>query len=72
MRTFKEGQKLSSRSICDNDCIFEGEVIKRTKKTVTIKTRMAGVKRCKIHLDIDGHEMIFPFGSYSMATIFRS
>jgi hypothetical protein len=39
---------------------------------VTIKTRMAGVKRCKIHLDIDGHEMIFPFGSYSMATIFRS
>ena len=72
MKKFTAGQKLSSRSICDHNCIFEGEVINRTTKTVTINTRMYGVNRVKIHIDINGNEMIFPFGKSSMATIFRA
>ena len=72
MKTFKAGQELSTRSICDHECIFTGEVISRTKKTVTIYTRMHGTERKKIFLDIDGHEMVYPFGQYSMAPTFRA
>lgn len=67
---FRVGQTLASRSLCDHDCIFRGEVLKRTAKTVTVRT-MDGEKRCKIH-DWDGVEVIYPFGRYSMATIFRA
>lgn len=71
MNQFKAGQKLSSRSICDADCKFEGEVLKRTAKTVTINTRMHGETRCKIHKGDEG-EFIFPYGRYSMAPVFRA
>ena len=70
MNTFKTNQELSARSICNHDCIFTGKVIKRTEKTVTISTNQ-GTKRCKIHNYGDG-EFIFPFGQYSMATIFSA
>ena len=71
MTKFAQGQKLSTRSICNHDCIFRGEVLKRTAKTVTIDVR-GEAKRCKVHLDDDGTEFIFPFGRYSMAAIFRA
>ncbi len=72
MKKFKPGQELSSRSICDHDCIFTGKVIQRTDKTVTIDTDMTGIKRRKVHIDNDGNEFIFPFGQHSMAAIFRA
>ncbi|MBE9515952.1 MAG: hypothetical protein IME93_03125 [Proteobacteria bacterium] len=72
MNTFTTGQQLSARSICDHDCVFEGQVLKRTAKTVTINTRMKGVSRCKVHNDEQGNEFIFPYGRYSMAPIFRA
>lgn len=72
MKTFKQGQHLTVKSICDSNCIFEGHVLKRTAKTVTIKTDIYGVKRCKIHNDTDGFEFIFPHGQFSMAPIFRA
>lgn len=71
MNEFKIGQKLSSRSICDSNCKFEGEVLKRTAKTVTIKTPMRGEARCKIHMNTAG-EFIFPYGRYSMAPVFQA
>lgn len=71
MKTFTTNQQLSTRSICDHDCIFEGVIVKRTAKTVTINTRMKGEARCKIHLNDEG-EFIFPFGRYSMAPVFRA
>jgi hypothetical protein len=71
MKQFTTGQKLKARSICDHDCIFTGTVIKRTTKTVTIKTDMQGVKRCKIHNRGEG-EFIYPFGQYSMSPTFRA
>lgn len=71
MNTFAQGQQLAQRSICNHDCIFTGEVIKRTAKTVTIKT-MGDTKRCKIHIDQDGGEYCFPRDQYSMAPIFRA
>jgi len=70
MKTFSIGQQLSTSSICDSNCIFKAEVIKRTAKTVTIKVRGELVRR-KIQI-FDGAESIFPFGQYSMAPIFRA
>jgi len=60
---------LTARSICDHDCIFEVELLKRTAKTATVLVR--GVqKRCKIH-SRDGEEFIFALGQYSMAPQFK-
>ena len=72
MKKFTANQEVTARSVCNHDCVFEGTIIKRTAKTVTVKTMMKGVTRCKIHLDIEGNEYIFPFGKYSMAPIFRA
>lgn len=72
MKAFTVGQQLETRSIGDHDCIFTGEIIARTKKTVIVKTSIRGEKRVKIHIDSDGTEYIFPHGQYSMAAIFRA
>ena len=69
---FEAGMNVSTRSICDHNCIYKGVIISRTEKTVTIKTAMEGVKRCKIFIDGDGGEYIMPFGKYSMAPSFRA
>ena len=72
MKTFTPGQELNQASICDSNCIFTGEVIKRTAKRVTIKTRMHGIKTVGIKLDDNGNEFCFPFGTYSMAPTFKA
>jgi len=73
MKQFTVGQKLSTRSICDSNCIFTGIVLKRTAKTVTVKTQIAGVKRCKIYTSYNGsEEMVYPHGHFSMAPTFQS
>ena len=72
MNKFYEGQELSTRSIGDHDCIFTGTVIKRTAKRVTLMTDMYGIKTVGISIDMDGHEMCFPYGRYSMAATFRA
>lgn len=71
-KVFYEGQQLSDRSICNSDCVFTGEVIKRTEKTVTVKTDTYGVKRCKVHHDKNGNEFIYPHGRYSMCAVFKA
>ena len=70
MNKFTVKQNLANRSICDSNCIFKAVVVKRTAKTVTIEDN-EGVRRCKIHLNDTG-EYIYPYGRYSMATIFRA
>ena len=70
MKKFTAGQQLETRSACDHNCIFTAEVVKRTAKFVTIKVR-GELKRCGV-TEHDGAEMIFPFGRYSMAPIFRA
>lgn len=68
---FTAGQQLKARSICDHDCIFEGEVVSRTAKTATIRIN-GEAKRCKIHVDDDGVEFVYPLGRYSMAPVFSA
>ncbi len=71
-KQFKQGDKLATSSICNSDCIFEAEVIKRTKCTVTIKQRGYDDKRCKVQHDSEGNEFIYPHGVYSMCATFNA
>lgn len=66
--TITAGMTLSTRSLCDNDCIFTVEVIDRKNTFATVRTD-EGVKRCKV-MEYDGREYIMPFGRYSMAPAF--
>lgn len=70
--TFKTGNKLATSSICNSDCVFEAEVIKRTKCTVTIEMYGRETKRCNVQHDDEGNEFIYPHGVYSMCTIYRA
>ena len=70
MIQFKTNTTYQARSACDHECIFEMEVIKRTAKTVTIKTRMDGIQRKKIFIGNDVEYI--RDGNYSMAPIFRA
>ncbi len=61
---------LTARSVCDYNCIFKATLIKRTKKTATVKA-MNIVRRCKIHINSEGEEYIYALGKYSMSPIFK-
>jgi len=68
--TIKSNQKLTARSLCDYNCIFELIVIERKGNFATIK-HMGNTKRTKIHLDNDGNEYLMP-EKYSMCPIFKA
>ena len=66
---FEVGKTYYTRSICDNDCIIRGKVLKRTAATVTMET-IFGVKTIRIIkclTEIHGAEAVKPLGTYSMA-----
>jgi hypothetical protein len=65
MHTFKVGKTYSTRSVCDQDCVFSFQVMARTDKTVTIKPCRGGEVRRKVRV-FDGVERMDPHGRYSM------
>jgi len=69
---FTVGQKLSDRSACDWDCVFRAIVIKRTAKRVTLDLGRGEAKTVGIFIDHHGNEACYPFGRYSMASIFSA
>ena len=62
---FQIGQELSTRSLCDYDCVFRFKVVKRSEKFVTL-SYYNELKRVGIKVR-DGDEYCYPLGSYSMA-----
>ncbi|UUC40707.1 hypothetical protein NMZ80_12610 [Clostridioides difficile] len=68
MIKFEVGKTYATRSICDHDCIYTIEVIKRTDKTITYKEDDS-VRRAKIRFS-DDYEYI-RVGNYSMAPNFN-
>jgi hypothetical protein len=64
---FQTGKTYSTRSICDNNCVFSITVANRTAKT--IKTTSGKTLRIGLY---DGAEFVKPTGSYSMAPIIRA
>lgn len=69
MFTFEIGKKYFDTSVCDHNCVFTIEIIKRTEKTVTFRRRNEE-RRAKIYTDKEG-EYIIP-DRYSMAPVFRA
>ena len=68
--TFKVGRKYFCRSLCDYDCVWVYEVIRRTAKTVTLRGERGEVISRKVGYSIiDKSEMVYPDGRYSMAPI---
>lgn len=71
MRKFEAGKTYSCNSVCDHNCVWTFKVIKRTANTITI-TGDEGQVRRKVYPDMNGNEMIWPMGQYSMAPILRA
>lgn len=81
MKKFLVGHIYTMFSVCDHECTWEYEVIKRTDKTITLKPveynirpeNKSKIKRVKIHVDPDNEEeYVRPLGSYSMNPILRA
>ena len=69
-RQFKIGQTYSCRSICDNECIFEFTVTKRTAKFVTLENRHGRIRRAGVRVsEYDSAEVCYPMGNYSMCPV---
>lgn len=74
---FETGQTYSCRSICDHNCIWEYEIIKRTKCFVWIKevndksVNPNHIERRKITIH-NAAETVKPTGNYSMAPTLRA
>ena len=71
-KTFQIGNDYNCRSICDYDCVWTFNVIKRTAKFLTITGRDGEAKRVGVKLDSDGNEYVLPLGSFSMCPVLRA
>jgi hypothetical protein len=71
LRKFETNKTYSTASICDSECIFSFEILKRTAKTVKVKVDREIVTR-RIFIDYDNCEAFKPFGNYSMAAVIRA
>jgi len=70
MKAIQANEILTSRSICDSNCIFKLTVIERNGNFAKVK--YDGIeKRTKIYKDLYGDEYLIP-ERYSMAPIFRA
>lgn len=70
MNTIKSNTTLTSRSICDYNCIFELTVIERKGNFATVDY-MGNQRRVKVRVDSDGNEYVQP-DNYSMAPRFKA
>lgn len=69
MERFVTGRTYECRSICDYDCVWSYEVVKRTASTITIRDTHSGEVSTKRVLKCSerfGVEMLEPLGHYSM------
>ena len=75
-KKFVVGQQYSTRSICNHDCIMTWEIVKRTEKSVWVRSVYNGkpegeVSRKSISTRYDDAdcELIYPAGRYSMCPV---
>ena len=72
MKKFEVGKNYSARSICDHNCLFTFEVLKRTEKSIWIIGGQIKKPTRKKILVYAGIEHISPLGKYSMSPILRA
>lgn len=71
---FAPGDVLTTRSICNHDCIYTATVVSRTEKSVMVDlgSGHGGIVRRGLKVDDHtGNEYFYPYGRYSMAPSFR-
>ena len=70
---FVENSKYSFKFIGDANVTGVIHVVKRTEKTITIFDVWEDVKkRCKIFIDNDGNEFIYPLGRQGMSPVAKA
>jgi len=72
MQRFEVGQEYSCRSVCDYECIWVYEVVRRTDKSITIKRIGQDSTSSRRITNWDNMECIYPMGKGSMAPILRA
>jgi hypothetical protein len=71
MKTFEIGKTYSTKSICDNECIFSVTIASRTKsQVITTDGKRLGI--AKKETQWNNAETIFPNGRYSMAPAIKA
>jgi hypothetical protein len=69
MKIFQVGETYYDRSMCDHNCIYTADVIKRMNKSVLVIIRDRYDKPVIRRIIVrDGVEGFYPFGRYSMAS----
>lgn len=68
---FQVGKTYSTRSICDSECVYSFQILKRTEKCVWINRNGKPTRRT-VRVDRDGVESIDPHGRYSMSPVLRA
>lgn len=69
MQVFEVGKTYTTISICNSDCVFSYQVVKRTASTITVVNKFGETKTCRISKkfsDYRNAETILPEGNYSM------
>ena len=67
MKKFEVGKYYSCHSVCDDNCVWGFEIVKRTAKTITLRQGNKLVtKRPHVFEDV---ECCYPLGKFSMAPI---
>jgi len=70
---FEVGETYTTRSVCDYDCIFSYEVVRRTAKSVWVKARDGEIVRRAVKVFPNTEEeTIFPEGYYSMCPVLKA
>lgn len=74
---FAPGETVTCRSVCDHNCVWTFEVIKRTAKFITIQDvtfpGRPAEKPVRVGVKTDDNgEWAMPMGSYSMAPVIRA
>jgi len=68
MHKFQVGSTYYTRYIGDSNIKVFFKIICRTEKFAVVKTG----KRCRIYLDSNGNEIIYPEGQHSMCLVLRA
>tara|TARA_R100001510_G_C7471562_1_gene87597 strand:+ start:51 stop:311 length:261 start_codon:yes stop_codon:yes gene_type:complete len=68
---FEAGRTYTTRSICDSECVFAYEIIRRTAASVWVRGINGMVVRRKIEI-WEGQETCLPEGRYSMAPVIKA
>lgn len=69
---FEAGKTYNARSICDHECVWIFEIVRRTEKSVWVKGCNMNDKNEIVRRKIDifnGEENFSPFGCYSMSPV---